>query len=118
MSACSHTALKYTTEDRKSAQVLYSCDPDAQLLERFNPLDVSFQLTAAPQHGNLTVAGHTSPVAADTACTPCLLLLCHGPVPELIDLGTAHAALHALRPALLCSAGQSACLCSSEALPV
>ena len=43
-------------------------DPDAQLLERFNPLDVAFQLTAAPEHGDLTVAGQTSPVAAGTAC--------------------------------------------------
>ena len=55
--------------------MLYACDPDAQLLERFDPLAVTFQLTTAPQHGDLTVAGHTSPVAADTACAPCLPLL-------------------------------------------
>ena len=63
-----HTALAYKAENCKSAQVLYACDPDAQLLERFDPLAVTFQLTTAPQHGDLTVAGHTSPVTADTAC--------------------------------------------------
>ncbi len=50
------------------AQVLYTSDPDPQLLERFDPLAVTFQLTSAPLHGVLTVAGKTSPVAADSAC--------------------------------------------------
>lgn len=50
------------------AQVLYTSDPDPQLLERFDPLAVTFQLTSAPLHGDLTVAGKTSPVAADSAC--------------------------------------------------
>lgn len=58
----------YMAESCQITQVLYACDPDAQLLERFDPLDVTFQMTTAPQHGDLTVAGHTSPVAADTAC--------------------------------------------------
>ena len=50
------------------AQVIYTSSPDPLLLERFDPLAVTFQLTAAPQHGKLTVAGQTSPVAAGTAC--------------------------------------------------
>ena len=71
-----HTALTCNAESCGSAQVLYACDPDAQLLERFDPLQVTFQLTTAPQHGDLTVAGQTSPVAADTACAPCLPHVC------------------------------------------
>lgn len=49
-------------------QVIYTCGPDPLLLERFNSLDVTFQLTTPPLGGELTVASQTSPVAANTAC--------------------------------------------------
>lgn len=58
------------------AQVIYTSSPDPLLLERFDPLAVTFQLTAAPQHGKLTVAGQTSPVAAGTACAAPMRLYC------------------------------------------
>lgn len=98
------------------AQVLYTSDPDPQLLERFDPLAVTFQLTSAPLHGDLTVAGKTSPVAADSACafapyqielrayTPLALYLLHV-ADACFSSATAHSSSKVqkgITPCLLC----------------